>query len=352
MTINPSTVVVALSGGLDSSYAAACLVKLGWRVHGLHLLLPATREVRESRREAVIAAAARLDIPVRFLDLTETFTERVVAPFVDGYLRGLTPNPCVVCNEEIKFPALCGYADEEGVDFVATGHYARLERKAGGEVSLLRGSDPGKDQSYFLHRVEPGHLRRCLFPVGAMTKEHCRREAAALGLPAASLPESREICFVDEDDYRVLVEGRGHEAGSPSNGVFVTESGEVLGTHRGIHRFTIGQRHGMGIASARPYYVKTLRPERGEVVVGRKEEIFSREVHVSGFKWLRRAGGETILRAQIRYRHGAAPGLLRVLDRDRVCFTFDEPQWAVTPGQALVCYDGDLVAGGGWISTR
>ncbi len=348
MTINPSTVVVALSGGLDSSFAAARLLEKGWRVRGLHLVLPAPPDILEARREAVLRAAGFLDIEVEFMDVTQQFSDGVVSPFVDRYLKGLTPNPCVVCNERIKFPALCKYADNLNIRFVATGHYAR-RGPMGETIRLLRGSDLLKDQSYFLHRVDIQCLERSIFPIGTLTKEHCRNEALALGLTSAGSTESQEICFLHEADYRTLVErsagGKASQAGR-----FVTESGDVLGDHQGIHRFTIGQRHGMGIASSKPYYVKALRPERSEVVVGRKEEIFSRDVLALQFKWLREPQFNARLSAQIRYRHRAAPGLLRVEEQNKVRFIFDEPQWAVTPGQALVCYDGDTVVGGGWIS--
>jgi tRNA-specific 2-thiouridylase len=348
VTNNPSTVVIALSGGLDSSFAAARLLELGWRVRGLHLELPAPPDILETRHEAVLRAAHVLGIEVEFVDVTPLFMDSVVSPFVNAYLEGLTPNPCVVCNERIKFPALCRYADSQGIHFVATGHYARHGR-TGENATLLRGSDLLKDQSYFLHRVDMTCLARTIFPIGAFTKEHCRKEALALGLTVARSAESQEICFVHETDYRSLVAG--HTGGDAApGGKFVTETGDVLGDHQGIHGFTIGQRHGMGIASSRPYYVKALRPERGEVVVGRKEEIFSRDVFATRFKWLRKPGRTARFSAQIRYRHRAAPGLLRVEGLDKVRFTFDEPQWAVTPGQALVCYDGDAVVGGGWIS--
>jgi tRNA-uridine 2-sulfurtransferase len=347
-SIHPSTVVVALSGGLDSAFAAARLLDLGWRVHGLHLELPAPPDILEARREAVIRTAGYLDIEVAFRDVTQAFADSVVCPFVNRYLEGLTPNPCVVCNERIKFPALCSYADSLGIRFVATGHYARHEG-IGENFRLLRGSDLLKDQSYFLHRVDLPYLARSLFPIGTLTKEHCRKEALARGLTSAGSTESQEICFLHEADYRALVEEYtgGHMTGT---GNVVTESGEVLGAHQGIHRFTIGQRHGMGIASARPYYVKALRPERGEVVVGRREEIFSRNVLAVQFKWLREPQCSARLSSQIRYRHRAAPGILRIEEQNKVRFIFDEPQWAVTPGQALVCYDGDAVVGGGWIS--
>ncbi|HDR15736.1 MAG TPA: tRNA 2-thiouridine(34) synthase MnmA [Desulfobacteraceae bacterium] len=350
MRINPSTVVVALSGGLDSSFAAARLIEAGWRVRGLHLVLPAPAEVLDARRKAVLEAAGFLDIEVEFLDLTQQFIDGVVSPFVSRYLKGLTPNPCVVCNERIKFPALCRYADTLDIPFVATGHYAGHER-TGETIKLLRGSDPLKDQSYFLHRVDIRCLARTLFPIGTLTKEHCRNEALAIGLNAADFTESQEICFLQGTDYRRLVEHLGGQAAT-APGQFVTESGEVLGNHQGIHRFTIGQRHGMGIASARPYYVKALRPERGDVVVGRREEIFSRDALALQFKWLRRPQSDVRFSAQIRYRHRAAPGLLRMEEQDQVRFIFDEPQWAVTPGQALVCYDGETVVGGGWISNQ
>jgi tRNA-uridine 2-sulfurtransferase len=351
MNIHPSIVVVALSGGLDSSFAALRLLELGWQVRGLHLVLPGPSDVIEARRRAALEVARILGIEIDFLDVTHRFADLVVSPFVDGYLGGLTPNPCVACNERIKFPALCNYADTMDIPFVATGHYARLEG-AGKDLKLIRGCDRLKDQSYFLHRVPARHLRRTIFPIGELTKEHCRNEAVSNGLASPGIGESQEICFLADADYRTLVECNAEGKIPAAHGRFVTESGRVLGEHRGVHRFTVGQRRGMGIASKRPYYVKALRPESGEVVVGRKEEIFSRDVHASEFRWMLRPTQYAELLAQIRHRHRAAPGIIRMQGEDTVLFTFNEPQWAVTPGQALVCYDGDVMVGGGWISSR
>jgi len=351
MKATPTSVVVAMSGGLDSSMAAALLKSAGWEVHGLHFLLPAPALITDARIKAVQMVAEHLQIPFEIIDIREDFERLIIDPFVDAYLQAMTPNPCVRCNALVKFEYLLRYARENGIHFIATGHYARLgtgdERRG---VKLLRGRDGSKDQSYFLHRIGQAYLSRTVFPLGEMSKEEAKEQAREMGLPVHSVPESQEICFIPENDYRLFVETR-MGPGVNRRGNIVSTDGQKLGEHEGAYRYTIGQRQGLGIASSRPYYVKEIRPEANEVVIARREALFCRRVEANRFHWIGEMPPENVMeaQAQIRYRHRVAPGSLEVISHDEVRFTFDEQQWAVTPGQALVCYDGLRVLGGGWI---
>ncbi len=345
-----SSVLVALSGGVDSAVAAALLKEQGWRVMGVHFILPSPGPTASFRRRSAEAAAEHLGIPLLVSDLRVEFEQRVISPFVDAYMSGRTPNPCVLCNPAVKFKGLIDSADLEGLERVATGHYAITETGAGGRTLLLRGADRDKDQSYFLHRLDPAQLGRVLFPLGRLTKEEVREAALERGLSAGSRPESQEICFLPRQDYREFLSSRLGGAAERS-GLIVDREGRRLGLHLGVHGFTVGQRKGLGIASSRPYYVLELRPEANEVVVGRREELFGVKVRAGSFAWLERPPQAGALRVsgKVRYRHRPAPGLLEVEAPGRVRLVFDHPQWAVTPGQALVCYEGDRVLGGGWI---
>jgi tRNA-specific 2-thiouridylase len=335
MTAHASRVLVALSGGVDSSLAAALLINAGYEVEGLHLLLPQATPAREAKKHMVQKIAEHLHIPLSCVDLEEEFNQRVIEPFIDSYLTGSTPNPCVLCNQVIKFDQLLRHAERGGIKYIATGHYATI--KEGGD-------------SYFLHRLSQSHLSRTIFPLGGFMKREARHLALAMGLPTRSEPESQEICFVPENDYRLFIEDR-KGFGMRKRGDIINSDGQIVGSHFGTHRYTIGQRHGLGIASSRPYYVMEIRPEENQVLVGRKEELFSDSVDADYFTWLEGPPVKESMRvlAQIRYRHEPAPGRLEIMDSERVRLTFDEPQWAITPGQALVCYEGGRVLGGGWI---
>ena len=350
MSTNPSSVLVALSGGGDSALAAALLKEQGWQVKGLHFLLPAPAIKRTERQNSVRRIEERLKIPVSYVHMEEVFTQKVIEPFVEAYLKGLTPNPCVVCNRVIKFDHLLRRADEDGIAFVATGHYAVIRRPENSPAELWRGVDQSKEQSYFLHRLEQRHLLRMVLPLGAMTKTEARQLAGRMKLPTVSEPESQEICFVPGNDYRLFLE-KNKGMGIAKRGKIVTKEGEKVGEHLGAHRYTIGQRHGLGIASSEPYYVMEIRPEDNEIVVGRRQDLLSTLVEAESFNWLdgKPPGERDRVMAQIRYRHIPGAGRLERITQEEVRFEFEEPQWGITPGQALVCYGGERVIGGGWI---
>jgi len=351
MINQPSDVVVALSGGLDSSLAAALLKSEGWKVYGLHFLIPAASSALKERTHAVHQIADYLQIPLKILDLKETFTRLIIDPFIHSYLQGLTPNPCVICNQLIKFEYLLRYAEKNDIHYLATGHYVRVKRRDESTyVNLLRGKARLKEQSYFLHRLTQPCLSRSIFPLGEMDKVEAKHKALKIGLPVGLIPESQEICFIPGKDYRLFVENKkGIEANKRGN--IISSHGEILGEHAGAYRYTIGQRQGLGISSSSPYYVKEIRPDANEVVVGRKEELYLKGVEVDSFEWISEAPSQNVIdaQAQIRYRHIPAHGRLEVISSDKARFIFDTPQWAITPGQALVCYQGNQVLGGGWI---
>lgn len=347
----PTSAVVALSGGVDSSLTAALLTESGWRVEGLHFIFPASLARQRAKLQSVQRVADTLQIPLSQLDLQEEFTSKVVEPFTEAYLKGMTPNPCVLCNELIKFDHLLRFANQKGIEFIATGHYGIVENKNHSPGELWRGIDGQKEQSYFLHRLKQAHLTRLLLPLGRMTKKKVFDLAGRIGLPTAHEPESQEICFVSEVDYRSFMERRMGPS-IHTGGDILDGDGLRLGAHNGTYRFTIGQRHGLSIASPHPYYVRRIVPEKNQVIVGRKEDLYSTVVEAESFNWLNGAPPQGTVRAmaQVRYKHKAAPGYLDLLSSDRVRFRFDEPQWAITPGQALVCYDGARLLGGGWIA--
>jgi len=345
------SVAVALSGGMDSFYAAWLLKDEGWDVVGIHLVLPI---VQQERQRSVSLLSDELGIPLFFLDVRDFFQEKVINYFINSYLNGVTPNPCVVCNQLVKFEKVIEWMDERGIDFLATGHYARVRKNPSRSYTeLLKGRDGRKDQSYFLHRLSQAHLYRALFPLGDSTKEKVALKAKGKGFPKAFHAESQEICFIPDNDYRALLQGHTGEK-IPQPGHVVDLEGHVLGSHRGIHAYTIGQRHGLGIASKDPLYVYQIRPEKHEIVVASKEHLFSKSLIAEDFHWIGpQPDSQTIkVQAQIRYRHTPAQATLTILSADSVRCDFYEPQWAITPGQALVCYEGERVLGGGWIKKQ
>ena len=344
-------VAVALSGGLDSASAALSLMDEGWKVEGIHLILPLPAREKARKAKAVKAIGERLRIPLHLLDVRDLFHKEVINYFVRAYCSGITPNPCVVCNHLIKFKQIGAWIHGNGIEYMATGHYARTRLSSNGtDVELLRGKDTNKDQSYFLHRLNQDHLSRLIFPVGYRKKDELYREAKNMELLDSICHESQEICFIPDNDYRSFL-NRQVGCSSLSSGTIIDLDGKILGIHSGTHAYTIGQRHGLGIASTEPLYVYEIRTERQEVVVGQRETLYSKTLYADDYTWIgaRPSQKEIRAEAQIRYRHEPASGTLTVVSADTVYFEFDDPQWAITPGQALVCYDGEKVLGGGWI---
>jgi tRNA-specific 2-thiouridylase len=373
----PETIAVAMSGGVDSSAVAALLRAQGHTLIGLTLQLWNQRRLagHEGMPEAVRgrccsiddvydarAVAEHLGIPYYLVNQEARFEAEVVRPFVDEYLAGRTPVPCTLCNNHLKFDALITTALQIGADRVATGHYARNHfEEARGRWILSRPEDKTKDQTYFLFGLTQEQLSRTLFPLGEMQKPAVRQMAAEAGLALAQKPDSQEICFIPGGDYSVFMKAYLDEKGEEmpdSAGELVTAGGEVVGRHEGIYGFTIGQRKGLGgglavAANSGPKYVLAIHPDSHKVTVGADEELLSRELVAERLNWISAAGlaegGELRVQVKIRHRHQPAWATVRPEGDDCVRAVFDEPQRAITPGQAAVFYDGDEVVGGGWI---
>lgn len=344
-------IVVAMSGGVDSSVTAGLLVERGYDVRGVSLRLWEGGDKVEPRNcsdhRGAQEVAAMLGIPHTLLDLRAQFVATVVQPFAQDYLRGRTPNPCIACNRDFKLGALLDWAREQGVDYVATGHYARVVRdKSGARLSLLRGADRDKDQSYFLFALGQEQLAHTLFPLGELQKSEVRDKARRLGLPAADRPESQDICL---GDYKALV---GSCAGTKEGnaGEVIDRAGNVLGRHNGIHGFTVGQRRGLGIAAREPLYVVEIQADSKKVVVGKREELACKGLLAADVNWIAPPVEEEFDAAvQIRYRSAAIPCTVRTDAYGRCEVGFIRECPAVTPGQAAVFYRRDQVLGGGWI---
>jgi tRNA-specific 2-thiouridylase len=351
-------IVVAMSGGVDSSVAAALLAEQGHDVIGLSMQLYDQSEGQTSFGSCCSLddlhdarqVAAAINVPHYILNFEKQFNDQVISNFVSEYAAGRTPLPCARCNSDLKFTTLAERARGFGADAVATGHYARVERGVDGRLVLRRGVDPAKDQSYFLFSLTPDQLAGALFPVGDLPKEEVRAYARRRRLPVADKPDSQEICFIPDHDYRAFVTRSVPQAAR--QGAFVDQEGRVLGNHAGIHRFTVGQRKGLGLSSPTgvPMYVLALRPAEQRVVVGPKASLEQTRLTASGVNWIAAEPAATLrIAAQIRHHHQAAPAAVRSLGDARAEVIFDQPQLAISPGQAVVFYDGDSVVGGGWI---
>jgi tRNA-specific 2-thiouridylase len=358
-------VVLAMSGGVDSSVAAWLLREQGHDVVGLFMrhgqdepaeTACAADAAAATRRHGCCSAADaadarrvadRLGLPFYALNFEHEFG-RITDYFVAEYAAGRTPNPCIVCNTWLKFGKLFDYADSIGAEFVATGHYARIERTAAGLPALCRGRDAAKDQSYVLFGIERRRLPRLLLPVGEHCKDVIRQMAARLGLPVADKPDSQEICFVPDHDHGNFVRQR--RPGLDTRGEIVSAEGQTLAHHEGYERFTVGQRKGFGVGLGERRYVLRIEPETRRVVVGNRAQLLRRELTASGANWLSDLpGAKFACQVKIRYRSPAFAATAELISDTQFRVEFAEPCAAIAPGQAAVCYDGDRVLGGGWI---
>lgn len=348
-------VVVAMSGGVDSSVAAALLKEQGYEVIGLtmhHWDACAKEDAGETcPPNAVVANAKKiaeqLQIPFFSVNFETDFRQQIITHFCTEYFSGRTPNPCAVCNKKIKFGLLLEKALELEADYLVTGHYVSLEDKDG-QLFIRKGADPKKDQSYFLFSLNQQQLSHCLFPLGQLTKPQVRKHAARFGLQIAEKDESQDICFIPDGDYVSFLE---RERGSGKlSGEIVHVSGKVLGQHRGIYRYTIGQRKGLGIGWTEPLYVIDIDAEKKKVIVGEKQYLSRTEMVVDQCCWRIPVPTESFVTlCRIRYRHTEVPATVEPLEGARVKVIFDSPQDGITPGQAAVFYADDLIIGGGWI---
>jgi tRNA-specific 2-thiouridylase len=339
--------------------AASLLKQEGFQVLGLHfingyeqaLAKPAQATSEFGHPSPVQKLAEQLGISLEIIDLSETFENEVVQYFVKAYQSGQTPNPCMVCNERIKFGPLLRRAETLGASHLATGHYARIAAEANGRLSLLKGVDPIKEQSYFLSRLTQSELKKALFPLGRFTKDQAREMARSWQLESIHGRESQELCFVEDDNYKQFLSLRG---GLPSKpGPIVMTDGRALGHHQGLHNYTVGQRRGINVPGPVPYYVIRLDHEHNRLVIGLKSELAARECLVTHINWI--AGtppeGPISVSTRIRYRHKEAESTLTPVDGHTARICFSRPQEAITPGQGAVFYQCEHLLGGGWIAS-
>jgi tRNA-uridine 2-sulfurtransferase len=368
----PGLVAVAMSGGVDSSTVAAVLLRQGRPVVGLTMQLWNQRRLPELQGNGPAQhrccslddvydakrVAQHLDFPHYVVNFEEQFEQRVIRPFVEQYLSGRTPIACTNCNTDVKFEPLLRMARQIGAERLATGHYARIrEEKTTGRYQLLRARDDSKDQSYFLWGLTQEQLSRSEFPLGELTKEEVRALARSVQLPVAEKPESMELCFVPNGNYVQFIHAYSREAGNPlhdQEGDIVSQDGTVIGRHSGVHNYTIGQRKGLGFASGKPVYVLAIDPEKNRVIVGGDEALRATSLEIEDVNWVSVVEPQATLRAQVKIRHKHEPATATVdaLSGGRTRIVFDSPQRAITPGQAAVIYDDELVLGGGWISAE
>ena len=348
-----------MSGGVDSSVGAYLLKKAGYDVVGVTMQIWQTEDtcsleenggccglsaVEDARR-----VASDLEIPYYVMNFREEFKCNVMDYFVDEYLQGRTPNPCIACNRYVKWESLLKRSLDIGADYIATGHYARIEKLENGRYTLKKSATAAKDQTYALYNLTQHQLKHTLMPVGEYTKDEIRKIAEEIGLQVANKPDSQEICFVPDNDYAKFIEETTGEKCKPGN--FVTPDGKVIGKHKGIIHYTVGQRKGLNLSMGHPVFVVAIRPETNEVVIGNSEDVFASTLRCNNvnFMSIPDLEGEMEVVAKIRYSHSGSKCTIKKIEEDLVEVVFDEPQRAITPGQAVVFYDGDYVVGGGTI---
>lgn len=355
------TVVVGMSGGVDSSVAAFLLKEQGYRVVGVTMQIweETSCAVQEAKGgccgisavEDARCVAEALDIPYYVMNFRNEFERNVIDYFIAEYRAGRTPNPCIACNRYVKWESLLERSLSIGADYIATGHYAKIARLSNGRYALHTSKTMEKDQTYALYNLTQEQLGRTLMPVGDYTKDEIRDIAERAGLPVAHKPDSQEICFVPDNDYAGFIERHSREVPPPGN--FVRKTGEILGRHAGITHYTIGQRKGLGLSAGHPVFVTEIRPETNEVVIGEAEDVFSSELQAGQLNWMAVDGisGERLhAKAKIRYNHTGAQCVVYPCAADKIRVCFEEPQRAVTPGQSVVFYsEGGYVLGGGII---
>lgn len=352
-------VVVGMSGGVDSSVAAWLLKNQGYDVIGV------TMQIWQDEEEAAMEehggccglsavddarrVAAALDIPYYVMNFKKEFKENVIDYFIDDYLHGRTPNPCIACNRYVKWESLLKRSLDIGAEYIATGHYARVEKLSNGRYAIRNSATAAKDQTYALYNLTQDQLKSTLMPVGDYTKDEIRKIAENIDDFVSRKHDSQEICFVPDNDYSGYIEKNYNIKSRPGN--FVDMDGNVLGKHKGIIHYTVGQRKGLGITFGKPMYVYEIRPETREVVLCENNALFQKTLYANNVNYMAigEIKGEMRFMAKIRYSHKKAPCTVRMYDKDTIECVFDEPQRAITPGQAVVLYDGDFVAGGGTI---
>jgi len=352
-------VVVGMSGGVDSSVAAYLLKEQGYDVIGVTMQIWQDEEskIQEenggccglSAVDDARKVAAQIGIPYYVMNFKKDFQEKVIDYFVDEYLHGRTPNPCIACNRYVKWESLLTRSMEIGADYIATGHYARVEQLPNGRYAIRHSATWSKDQTYALYNLTQDQLRRTLMPVGEYEKDQIREIAKEIGLLIANKPDSQDICFVSDDDYASFIEEESNQKIPEGN--FVTPDGKILGRHKGIIHYTIGQRKGLGLSLGYQAFVLEIRPDTNEVVIGENKDVFTDTLYAGNLNFMAIEALKEPMRARgkIRYSHEGADCTIRMIDDNTLECKFDKPQRAVTPGQAFVLYDGEYVLGGGTI---
>jgi len=352
-------VVVGMSGGVDSSVAAYLLKKAGYDVIGVTMQIWQDEdEITQQEHggccglsavDDARAVAQQLEIPYYVMNFKNEFQDKVINYFIKEYLEGRTPNPCIACNRYVKWESLLERSLDIGADFIATGHYARIEKLSNGRYALRKSATDAKDQTYALYNLTQDQLSRTLMPVGEYTKDEIRKVADEINLRVAHKPDSQEICFVPDNDYAKFIEENTSKKMVPGN--FVNTKGEIIGRHQGITHYTVGQRKGLNLAMGHPVFVVEIRPETNEVVIGENEDVFASQLYANNlnFMAIENLEGEKEVTAKIRYNHAGSKCTIQKVGEDKIYCKFQELQRAITPGQAVVFYDGDYVLGGGTI---